>query len=167
MNDIHQLKPMIEIGIFDTQLPKVVVVILFFLFITILLHIRRHKKQQTIQITKPEETKDGVITKYIQMLKDAEHKLQENNFQDYFLEATKIIKSCISDVYDIKIKELTTKEISKTSTLPQNIKTALLLFLKYADKEKFGSAETADVLAKQISQKANSVLILMKKEYDK
>lgn len=138
MNDIHQLKPMTAISIFDTPVPLFLVVLLVFLVIVSIIwkQKRRSISRPTVTVAPPHSLGD-ILLAYQKQLRDSQSLIQTGQVYDFALKASDIIKTCVAHIYQTKIKELTTAEIKDKKELPQPVIDAINNFLVSADQHKF------------------------------
>ena len=148
MTDIHQIKPMLSISIFDTQVPLllglffVVVMLVFFMWMY------KRNKNNTVTVVEekePETSVDEIISKYEKRLIDNKKLMHAGDVYEFSLLTSELIKSCLSEVYKTNIRELTTAEISDCNEIPYAVSDAVLHFLQIADREKFSNETYHDL----------------------
>ncbi len=149
MKDIHPIKPMLNISIFDTKVP----LLLGLFFVTMLLIFfvwlyKKRSKNDTSAVMEDKEPKIStkeIISKYEECLIENKKLLHSGNVYKFSLTASELIKSCLSEVYKTSIRELTTSEIRDCDVIPGSVSKKVLHFLQTADREKFSNETYHDL----------------------
>lgn len=161
MQDIHPIKPIIQVSVFtQTQVLVfwgVVALLLgiFFVYIWWRLHNyyvakRAHRKIKNYNL-------HDYRLETLKALDQVREKIELEEFKTYYLEITKIIKNYLSYRYEVTLIKLTTKETLQKCQFSSAMKDLVHLFLQKVDQAKFAkenlkvpSAEAVYEVARRI-----------------
>ncbi len=161
MQDIHDIKPLIEITIWDTKIPWVLFVVFLFLLAYGFVYIHRMyaTQSQKKEIQKvPTESPLQIIQRYIREIEKKEVSLDTTDLQSLYLELTEMIKKCLTEIYKVSITNMTTKEITYVTGLPEAVKSATIKFLIKIDTLKFSEEKSTHHTAKEMYLAARKIM---------
>lgn len=144
MNDIHQIKSPIILSIFDTQVPYVLAflsVAVFALFVMRLYYSRKISQMKAKALSSVDTGKEEKVRQALERLSGFYSIMEEERFHELYLIVTSLIKETLSEVFDVKMKEMTTAEIAQLS-LHGNLKKIVLDFLSKIDRMKFDDIQS-------------------------
>ncbi len=165
MNDIHNIKPLIDITVWDTKIPWVLLLFFIFLLIYGFLYIHRtyseqRNKKETFVV--PTESLLQIVERYTVLINSKEASIDTTNLQILYLELTELVKKCLTEVYKVSITNMTTKEITHVNGLPEEVKDATTEFLINIDKLKFSDEKSTHKTAKEMYFEAKKILQTIK-----
>lgn len=161
MEDIHAIKPLITASIWDTHIPVVFLLFALFAFGYGILKIRqtfRHASIVTPIPEVPKETSADIVARALLLLETKRSMVHTMDFHNLYLQLTEIIKDCVSDVYQVPISNMTTKEIRATFGLPSMVQGLLIDFLQDIDRLKFSATHSDQQKAEEVYSIATQVL---------
>jgi hypothetical protein len=163
MNDIHPVKPLIHLSLWDTPLGALLVfVVLVAAIIGVIYGVRRlqARAQQPILATPPPPPKPAteIVGDALRELERIQPYIEKGLFQELFLESTEIIKLCASDILNVGIRDMTTREIRENTSIPESFRGIILDFLQSVDRLKFDNIPTNEDRAQDIYTLADNSL---------
>lgn len=169
MQDIHDIKPLIDVGIWDTRLPLVIFVIVLASLVFLGYALRERYLRRKAEVSTPKEPKKdiaAIIDAARSQLQQSKESVATKNFKQTYIEITRITKECVSDVYALHIESLTTSEISQLQNLPKEVTNATIRFLQNIDRLKFDNVLSEHQKAIALCDEAESVLMVVTKNIE-
>jgi len=146
MNDIHPIKEQISISFMDTNVPfvfLVVVTVALMVLAVKVYHRRTLARLKNALLEQLDTSKAHKVEEALKSLRTLKVLLEEGKFHELYIRSTEVVKSTLAEVFEVKVREMTTKEIAGIS-FQKDLKEIVLDFLKKNDRAKF-----ADIASEQ------------------
>ena len=169
MQDIHDIKPLIDVGIWDTRIPFVIFVFVVASVVFLAYTLRERYIRRKAQVSTPQEPKkniSAIIDAARSRLQQSKESIATKNFKQIYIEITSITKECISDVYELHIESLTTSEISQLQNMPKEVTDATVRFLQNIDRLKFDDVLSEYDRTISLCDEAEEVLTVLTKNIE-
>ena len=150
MQDIHPIKPAIQLSIFTQTQITIFWIIVFLLVCTLTYFIYKKYFLNRPKKIKPQITETDFKTQALNKLKQAKRNIELNKLKKFHLKVTDIIKEYVYKQYAVNFPQMTTKEILSHSGFKQIEKEKLKDFLKQCDLVKFANQKSRKELAEDI-----------------
>jgi len=164
MNDIHPLKPLIKLTIFDTVIPYVaglVLLALFFVLTVKIMEARRLAKLRAESVGDTDINPVEEIEAALLRLDKLRQLIKDEQLAEFYLAVTELIKDSLAEVFGVKVKEMTTKEIEKIKLEPA-LRKIVLEFLHQVDRLKFSGLKSQKEEAEELYGVAEDCLHKMR-----
>ncbi len=164
MNDIHPIKPPIELAVFSEKMINFALFFLLFLFLAFLFfYLKKRKVNLSNKIEMPVELEEEID--YCQIAKLELEKVKKyievGEFKVFQLEVSSIVKIYLSGIWKKNFSEMTSIEILQNERITSDLKKFLGEFLIISDREKFAKAKQKKKHAEKVYDLA--LLIIEKK----
>jgi len=167
MNDIHPIKPPIELAVFSETMINIALFFLLFLvlvtFLLVFLYFRKKTENSKNKILEPEEVNTKVDHYQVakDRLADIKKYIDKEDFKIFQLKISNIIRSYLSGISQENFSEMTSMEILQNKKMNSDLKKTLEEFLTISDREKFAKAKHKKKHAEKVYTLA--LLIIEKK----
>lgn len=164
MNDIHPLKPLIKLTIFDTVIPYVaglILLALLFVLAVKIMEARRLAKLRAESVSDTDINPVEEIEAALLRLDKLRQLIKDEQLAEFYLAVTELIKETLAEVFGVKVKEMTTKEIERVDLAPA-LQDIVLEFLHRVDRLKFSGLKSEKEEAEALYEIAAECLHRMK-----
>ncbi len=166
MEDIHDIKPLIEtpiltqniINIFWVILGIIILSIFIFLFYYFWKKRKLIKHKETIIQNKNKELKINKYKAARRMLEEAKKHIEAGDYKTFHLQASLAVKEYLACVASDNFVDMTTREILKNDKLSKILRVKVEKFLKSSDLIKFAKARQEKEAALEAYELAVQVL---------
>ena len=160
MNDIYPIKNQISISIMDTNIPFVLLVVFAVVLVFFVVKLYRRRTLARLKHTLLEQldtSKACKVGEALKRLQTLERLIGEGKFHELYIRSTEVVKSTLAEVFEVKVREMTTKEIANIS-FQEDLKEIVLDFLKKNDRVKFADIESEQKEAQRLFTLAKETL---------
>lgn len=158
MEDIHDIKPPIELPILTQSLVNLFWVFLgialLIVFLIIIYYVMRKYRRKKVKLSKSEvEIKENIVDyqkEILQKFSDLEKYLKNEEIKQFHVEASKLLRKYLSFKYQDNFTDLTAKEILVNKKISEEKQKRIDDFFKVSDLVKFARLEESSEEAKKI-----------------